>query len=448
LEGGKVVKALSNFFTWIVQRFLPDPFVFALLLTLILFVAGIIFTPHSALEMVQYWGNGFWNLLAFAMQMSLILVTGHALASSPWVKRWLQRLAGVAKTPAQGVILVTLGSAIACLLNWGFGLIVGALFAREVAKRVQGSDYRLLIASAYIGFLTWHGGLSGSIPLLAATPGNPLQKTAGLIPLTQTIFTSFNLFVTVALLIVLPILTRWMMPKPHEVVSIDPRLLVEEESASASATPVPQEKTFATRLENSRILTLLIVILGYSYLIYYFATKGFKVDVNTVNLLFFLTGLLLHGTPLSYMRAVANAAKGTAGILIQFPFYAGIQGMMESSGLGGIITNAFISISNPHTFPFLAFLSSGVVNFFVPSGGGHWVVQGPFIMPAAAKLGVDPGIAAMAIAYGEAWMNMAQPFWALPALAIAGLGVRDIMGYCVTTLLVSGVIFAVGLSFF
>ncbi|GIM45803.1 short-chain fatty acid transporter [Collibacillus ludicampi] len=430
----------------IVQRFLPDPFVFALLLTLILFVAGIIFTPHSTLEMVQFWGNGFWNLLAFAMQMSLILVTGHALASSPLVKRWLQRLAGVAKTPTQGVILVTLGSAVACLLNWGFGLIVGALFAREVAKRVKGSDYRLLIASAYIGFLTWHGGFSGSVPLLAATPGNPMQKTAGLIPLTQTIFTGFNLFITVALLIVLPIMTKMMMPKPHEVVSIDPRLLVEEESAPTEA--IPAEKTFAVRMENSRILTLLIVILGYSYLVYYFATKGFKVDVNTVNLIFFLTGLLLHGTPLSYMRAVANAAKGTAGILIQFPFYAGIQGMMESSGLGGMITNAFISISNQHTFPFLAFLSSGLINFFVPSGGGHWVVQGPFIMPAAAKLGVDPGVAAMAIAYGEAWMNMAQPFWALPALAIAGLGVRDIMGYCVTTLLVSGVIFAVGLSFF
>jgi short-chain fatty acids transporter len=440
------LKALSNFFTTLVQRFLPDPFVFALLLTLILFVSGIIFTHHSILQMVQFWGNGFWNLLAFAMQMSLILVTGHALASSPLVKRWLQRLAGVAKTPTQGVILVTLGSAIACLLNWGFGLIVGALFAREVAKRVQGSDYRLLIASAYIGFLTWHGGFSGSVPLLAATPGNPLQKTAGLIPLTHTIFTGFNLFITVALLVVLPIMTKMMMPKPHEVVSIDPRLLAEEESASTEA--IPAEKTFAIRMENSRILTILIVILGYSYLVYYFATKGFKVDVNTVNLIFFLTGLLLHGTPLSYMRAVANAAKGTAGILIQFPFYAGIQGMMESSGLGGMITNAFISISNQHTFPFLAFLSSGLINFFVPSGGGHWVVQGPFIMPAAAKLGVDPGIAAMAIAYGEAWMNMAQPFWALPALAIAGLGVRDIMGYCVTTLLVSGVIFAVGLSFF
>jgi short-chain fatty acids transporter len=444
----KKMKTLANFFTALVQRFLPDPFVFALILTVILFIAGLLFTGHGPIEMLQFWGSGFWNLLAFAMQMSLILVTGHALASSPLVRKWLKNLAGLAKTPTQGVILVTLGSALACLLNWGFGLIVGALFAREVARRVTGSDYRFLIACAYIGFLTWHGGLSGSIPLLAATPGNPMEKTAGLIPLGQTIFTGYNLFITLGLLIVLPIMTKMMMPKPHEVMAVDPSLLTDEEVATTATIAPTTEKTFAVRMENSRILTLIIVLLGYAYLVYYFATKGFKVDVNTVNLIFFFTGLLLHGTPLSYMKAISNAAKGTAGILIQFPFYAGIQGMMELSGLGGMITNAFISISNVHTFPFFAFLSSGIVNFFVPSGGGHWVVQGPFIMPAATALGADPGKAAMAIAYGEAWMNMAQPFWALPALAIAGLGARDIMGFCVTTLLVSAVIFGIGLTFF
>lgn len=444
------MKTLSNFFTALVQRFLPDPFVFALILTLILFVSGIAFTPHGPVDMIEFWGTGFWNLLAFAMQMSLVLVTGHALASSPLVKKWLVNLAGIAKTPAQGVILVTVGSGIACFINWGFGLIVGALFAKEVAKRIPGSDYRFLIACAYIGFLTWHGGLSGSIPLVAATPGNPIEKTAGLIPLTQTIFTGYNLFITLALLIVLPIMTRLMMPTGKDVIGIDPKILAQDESAGAAAAfaPEPQQKTFAVRMENSKILSIAIAALGYSYIVYYIVNNGFKIDINTVNLLFFTTGLLLHGTPLSYMNAVSNAAKGTAGILIQFPFYAGIQGMMELSGLGGDITNFFISISNQATFPFFAFLSSGLVNFFVPSGGGHWVVQGPFIMPAAEQLGVDPGVAAMAIAYGEAWMNMAQPFWALPALAIAGLGARDIMGYCVTTLLVSGVIFAVGLSFF
>ncbi|MFC7394124.1 TIGR00366 family protein [Scopulibacillus cellulosilyticus] len=444
------MRTLSNFFTALVQRFLPNPFVFALLLTLILFVSGIVFTHHSPIDMVNFWGSGFWNLLAFAMQMSLVIVTGHALASSPLVKKWLRIIAGLAKTPGQGVILVTLGASIACFINWGFGLIVGALFAKEVAKRVPGTDYRFLIACAYIGFLTWHGGLSGSIPLEAATPGNPMEKTVGgLIPLSKTIFANYNIFITVALLIVLPIMTRLMMPRGKDIVGIDPKLLDEDETKETSKTAESSgEKTFAVRMENSRILCIIISLLGYSYLIYYFITKGFNIDINTVNLLFFTTGLLLHGTPISYMNAVSNGVKGTAGILIQFPFYAGIQGMMELSGLGGMLTNAFISISTHATFPFFAFLSSGVVNFFVPSGGGHWVVQGPFIMPAAKQLGVDPGVAAMSIAYGEAWMNMAQPFWALPALAIAGLGVRDIMGYCVTTLIVSGIIFAIGISFF
>lgn len=441
-----MIKALSRFFTTLVQRFLPDPLVFAMILTLIMFVSGIIFTHHSPLEMTAFWGKSFWNLLAFAMQMSLILVTGHALASTPALKRLLNKLAGTAKTPAQGIMLVTFTAAIANLVNWGFGLIVGALLAKQVAKRVPRSDYRLLIASAYIGFLTWHGGFSGSVPLMAATKGNPIEKAAGLIPLSQTIFTPFNIFVSIALVIILPLMTKMMMPKDNEVVEIDPALLAEDEVAVTSV--VVTEKSFAIAVENSRILAWLIGILGYAYLIYYFYHNGAQIDVNTVNMIMFFTGLILHGSPLAYMQAIINAAKGTAGIIVQFPFYAGIQGMMDMSGLGGMITNGFVSISNVHTFPILAFLSSGLINFFVPSGGGHWVVQGPFIMPAAKALGVHAGKAAMAIAYGEAWMNMAQPFWALPALAIAGLKVRDIMGYCVTTLLVSGIIFAIGLSFF
>ena len=159
----------------------------------------------------------------------------------------------------------------------------------------------------------------------------------------------------------------------------------------------------------------------------------------------FIAGLILHRTPMAYARAISNAARGTAGIMIQFPFYAGIQFMMEESGLGGLITNWFVDIATKDTFPVLAFFSSALINFAVPSGGGHWVVQGPFVMPAAQALGVDLGKAAMAIAYGEEWMNMAQPFWALPALAIAGLGVRDIMGYCVTALIITMPIFVIGL---
>lgn len=194
-------------------------------------------------------------------------------------------------------------------------------------------------------------------------------------------------------------------------------------------------------------LSFVVAAFGIVYLILYFQNSGFNININTVNLIMFIAGMILHRTPMAYARAVSNAARGTAGIMIQFPFYAGIQLMMEESGLGGLITNWFVDIATKDTFAVLAFFSSALINFAVPSGGGHWVVQGPFVMPAAQALGVDLGKAAMAIAYGEEWMNMAQPFWALPALAIAGLGVRDIMGYCVTALIITMPIFVIGLLF-
>lgn len=439
-----MVTAISRFFTNIVNKYLPDPLVFAILLTIITFFLGIAITPNGPMDMFKMWGDGFWNLLGFAMQMALVLVTGHALASSGPVKKAMSRLASVAKTPAQGVMLVTFSSAVACAINWGFGLVVGAMFAREVARRIPKSDYRLLIASAYIGFLTWHGGLSASIPLVAATKGNPMEKICGLIPISDTIFAPYNIFITVALIVTLPFLTRMMLPKEEDIVAIDPALLKEDAAATRVLGP---DATFAERLEESRLLAWVVGVFGIVYLGMYFAKKGFDLNVNTVNMLFLTAGILLHKTPMAYARAIGAAARGTAGILIQFPFYAGIQIMMEHSGLGGIITNWFVNVATKDSFPVMAFFSSGLINFAVPSGGGHWVVQGPFIMPAAQALGADLGKAAMAIAYGEAWMNMAQPFWALPALAIAGLGVRDIMGYCVTALLFSGIIFIVGLHF-
>jgi short-chain fatty acids transporter len=439
------ISAISSVFSKMVERYLPDPLVFAMILTLIVFVLGFALTPKSPLDLVQLWGNGFWNLLAFSMQMALVVVTGHALASSPLLRRWLGKVASIAKTPVQGVMLVTFVSALCCIINWGFGLVVGALFAREVARRVPKADYRLLIASAYIGFLTWHGGLSGSIPLTAATAGNPMEKVAGIIPISQTLLAPYNIFITLVLLVTLPFLTKLMMRPENEVVAIDPELLKEEPS---TARKLPPNATVAEKMEESKILAYIIGALGLAYIIYYFSANGPKIDINIVNLIFMTLGIILHGTPMSYMRAVKAAVIGTAGIVAQFPFYAGIQLMMDGSGLGGLITNLFVNISNVHTFPILTFISSGLINLAVPSGGGHWVVQGPFVIPAAKELGANVGKAAMAVAYGEAWMNMAQPFWALPALAIAGLKARDIMGFCITALIYSGIIFVIGLYFF
>ncbi|MDO5054818.1 TIGR00366 family protein [Pasteurella oralis] len=440
-----MISTISRGMTKFVSRYLPDPLIFALLLTLITFFVALGLTDSTPVQMVKYWGDGFWNLLGFGMQMALIVVTGHALASSPPIKTILRNIASLAKTPTQGVMLVTFFSALACVINWGFGLVVGAMFAREVARRVKGSDYPLLIACAYIGFMSWGGGLSGSMPLLAATPGNPVEHIAGLIPIQNTLLTGFNIFITLGLVIFLPFLTKMMVPKPNEVVMVDPDLLKEEADyqKTLSKDAPPSEK-----LEESRILSWVIGVFGIGYLVIYFMDKGFNITINTVNLIFLVAGVLLHKTPMAYMRAVKAAAGSTAGILVQFPFYAGIQLMMEHSGLGGLITEFFINVSTKETFPLMTFFSSAFINFAVPSGGGHWVIQGPYVLAAAQALDADLGKSVMAIAYGEQWMNMAQPFWALPALAIAGLGVRDIMGYCMTALIFSSVIFIIGLTVF
>ncbi len=438
--------------TSLVQKYLPDPFVFAIILTLLVFGLSVVLTSHSPLAVLSIWGGGLWNLLGFTMQMIMVVVSGHALASSGLVGRGLNFLAALPKSPRQGVMLVTVVGALACIINWGFGLIVGAMLARAIARKIPDSDYPLLIASAYMAFLTWHGGLSGSIPLLAATPGNPLAVKFGLIPLSSTLFTPMNIFITSALVLCLPFLSAAMLPVSSKRKQIAPQLLNPTDLVQEHANTIKDKScvalTMAQRMEQSRILSVLIGGAGLTYLGVSVYNNGGKIDINSVNLLFLALGLLLHKTPMAYANAIADGVRNTTGIIIQFPLYAGIQAMLEHSGLGAQITEWFIMIATKETFPLLAFFSSGLINFAVPSGGGHWVVQGPFIMESARNLGVDPGKAAMAIAYGEAWMNMAQPFWALPALAIAGLGARDIMGYCLIALFFSAGIFILGIQLF
>jgi short-chain fatty acids transporter len=439
------MRVLVSFFNRIMQRYLPDPFLFVIILTFAVFGLGLIFTDNGPYQMVQHWGNGFWGLLTFSMQMVLVLVTGHVLASSTIFKKGLGALASLAKSPGQAILIVSFVSMIASLINWGFGLVIGALFAKELAKKVKNVDYRLLIASAYGGFVVWHGGISGSIPLTIATPGHFSEDMIGVISTDQTIFAGFNIFIVAALLLVLPFVNRFMMPSKEETIVVDPALLQEDIQA---ATLEKEAMTPAERLENSRIISLLAGILGLAFLFYYFASKGFNLNLDIVNFLFLFLGILFHGTPKQFLEAVLNAVKGASGIIIQFPFYAGIMGMMTASGLAAVMSEAFVSISNDYTFHFFAFLSAGVVNFFVPSGGGQWAVQAPIMLEAAQSMGASIPKTAMAVAWGDAWTNLIQPFWALPALAIAGLKAKDIMGFCVLTLLVSGVIISMGFLFF
>ena len=265
----------------------------------------------------------------------------------------------------------------------------------------------------------------------------------GVVPTSETIFSPYNIIIVVALIVFIPILNRFMMPKPEDTVTVDPKLLVDE-----IAIEEDTDKTPASKLENSYILSMLIGALGLAYLAQHFITKGFDLNLNIVNLIFFILGIIFHGTPKRFLAAVATAVKTSGGIIIQFPFYAGIMGMMVDSQLAGVMSQWFVTISNVNTFPLFTFYAAGLVNFFVPSGGGQWAVQAPIMLQAAQDLGVSYSKTAMAIAWGDAWTNMIQPFWALPALAIAGLRAKDIMGYCVFVLLVSGVVISIGLYFF
>lgn len=446
-------KKFTNGCVRIVQRLLPDAFIFCIILTIVVFVACMPVTGMNPIQVASAWGSGFWSLLAFSMQMALVLVLGTALANAPAVHRGIVRLASIPKRPVQAIMFVTVVSTICCWLNWGFGLVVGAILAKEVAKQVKNVDYRLLIASAYSGFVVWHAGVSGSIPLTVATYNDSVKTaTAGVItkaiPTSQTIFSVWNLIMVLAVLIVITFVNGKMHPDAEHTVTVDPALLVDE--------PIPEKKkaeTPAERMENSPILSAIIAIIGVMYLIYYFYSSGsFNLSLDVVNLIFLVLGIIFHKTPISYVRAIMDAAKSAGGIILQFPFYAGIMGMMTTAGangvsLAGAISDFFVSISTQRTFPLWTFLSAGIINFFVPSGGGQWAVQAPIMMPAGKALGVTPNITAMGIAWGDAWTNMLQPFWALPALGIAGLGARDIMGYCAVILIVTGIIVACGFLF-
>jgi len=376
--------------------------------------------------------------------MVLVLVTGFVLASSPIFKKGLGKLASLATSPGSAIVLVTLVSLAASWINWGFGLVIGALFAKELAKRVEHVDYRLLIASAYSGFIIWHAGFSGSIPLSIATEGHPFADKIGIIPTSATIFASYNLIIVVALVIIVPLLNRLMMPKKEDTIAVDPKLLVDP---IMDELPAKSEMTPAERLENSWIISMIIGALGIAFIIYYFVQNGFALTLDLVNFMFLFLGIIFHGTPRKYLIAVQEAVRGAGAIIVQFPFYAGIMGMMTASGLAGVMSEAFVNISTADTLPLFAFLSAGLVNFFVPSGGGQWAVQAPIMLEAAEMLGSDPARVAMAVAWGDAWTNMIQPFWALPALAIAGLKAKDIMGFCVIVLVVSGVVIGLGLLF-
>ncbi|MCK2042416.1 short-chain fatty acid transporter [Chromohalobacter sp. TMW 2.2308] len=435
-----MLKLLSRPAVRLVERYLPDPYIFVLLLTLVAAIAAMLVERQSPLTIMRYWGDGFWGLLSFSMQMLLVLVTGFMLASSPPVKRLLDKIASLAKGPASAIVLVSLVSLAASWINWGFGLVIGALFAKALARQIR-VDYRLLIASAYSGFVVWHGGLAGSIPLTIATEGHFTADQIGVIPTSDTIFAFFNLAIVLAMFIAVPLVNRLMLPDERDSMYVDPALLDE---APRDLSPANRP---AERLEKSPWLAWLVGIPGLLFLLDYFVFRSGSLNLNIVNFLFLSLAIVLHRTPRSLLDSLHEAIKGGTGIVIQFPFYAGIMAIIMQSGLAQTLSEGFVALSTAQTLPFWSFISAGIVNLFVPSGGGQWAVQAPVMLPAAASLGADIPRVAMAVAWGDAWTNLLQPFWALPMLAIAGLKAKDIMGFCLIQLVVTGIIIALGLTF-
>ncbi|MBN1828528.1 MAG: short-chain fatty acid transporter [Deltaproteobacteria bacterium] len=427
------MKTIIRWWLRVIQEYLPDAYVLAIFLTFVTLVMGIFVADQTPLQMIMHWGGGYPSLFNFAMQMVMMLLTGFIIALAPVTQRGLDWVTSKAKTPTQGVVIVGLISGIASYFNWGMGLVVGAFVARAMGAKVKGLHFPLIIATAYAGEVI--RGPSSSIPLVTATANSFMAKIIGYtVPVTDTLYTWWNVVLTVGVLCLLLVAYTLVQRAVPEVIQF-----VEKEGNKA--LPVEKEskrKSFAETMEGSYWTNAVFGILPLVYVIMTFYKKGFDLNLNIVITVFLTIGIFLHKSPNTYLAAIKEAVVATRGIIIQFPIYAGMMGMMKGSGLVEIMSNWFVSMSTPETFPLWTFLSAGLVNIFIPSGGGQWAVQGPIMVKAAIKMGADLPKTIMAFCWGDSWTNQIQPFWALPLLGVAGLSARDIMGYCFVFFLLAG----------
>ncbi|TFD23094.1 short-chain fatty acid transporter [Cryobacterium sp. TMS1-13-1] len=423
----------------LVERFIPSALVFVIVLTVIVAILALVLTDSGPIDVVRSWGDGLAGLLAFMTQMALVLLLGHILANTTPVHLLLVRLGAVPRTALQAYVFVFTVAAVACLITWGLGLVVGGLLAKEVAFQLRAKGvpvhFPLLVAAGYSGFVIWHMGYSGSGPLTAATEGSFLAEQLGrTISLSDTTFSLWNILAAVATIVVVALALALVAPRRNAPIFV---LEVDARDKQVAEEPVV---TPADRLDASRIMTLIVGLALVAYLVVHFVEGG-TLTLDIVNWTFLALIFLLVRNPFELIRLTKDAASNVGDILLQFPLYAGILGMMVGSGLIGVFSDFFVNVSTPATFGVMALLAAGLVNFFVPSGGGQFAVQGPIMLDAAERLGVDPSVAIMAVSYGDQWTNMIQPFWALPLLAIAGLKMRDILGYTTITFLAAGLVF-------
>jgi short-chain fatty acids transporter len=437
-----MIERLAVRFSAWAERWLPDAFVFALLATLVVFVAGLTVGHASPIELTESWGKGFWDLTSFTMQMALVIVTGYVLASSRPIAHLIGRLARLPRTARGATVLLALFSMLASWVNWGFSLVFGALLAREMARVRPEADYRALAASSFLGLgSVWAQGLSSSAALQMASASTMQPRLrdivsagglvpGGVIPLRSTLFTWQSMAaVAIEIAIVAGVVAAYTpvgaRARTAAALGVTIEPLVVEEPPARSPTP-------GERLERSPALSLAVFVLGASYLTLRFARAPDRLaalDVGTINLGFLMLGVLLHGTPARLMHAVRAAVPSTWGVILQFPFYAGIAGMITYTELNARLAHVFVDASTRGSFPPLVAAYSIVLGVFVPSGGAKWLIEAPYVMQASHDLKCNVGWTVDVYNLGEALANLVQPFWMLPTLAILRLRARDVMGF-------------------
>jgi short-chain fatty acids transporter len=427
----------------IFERWTPGATVFAVLLTIIVLIAALIFTDATFVSSVQAWGDGLSGLHAFITQIALALFLGHMLAHTRPVHAALEKIFEIPNTAAQAYVLVFLASVGLTMLQWALGLVAGAILAKGIAtsaaRRGLRVDFPLLIAAAYSAFVVAGMAYNGTIPLTSASSGSFVEEFLGqTVPLTETAYVPYNLIALVLFVALVPVALHFVRPRNDaEIEVLD--LSNADESAKGFQPETPD--TPASWLESKPYINIALGLLLVVYLVIHFVTNGFDLSLDIVNWAM-LAGIMLFSRSIKELGWLVKNATGAVGdVLLQFPLYAGILGIATGTGLITVLSDAFISISTPETLPIFGFISACIVNMAVPSAGGQFAVQGPIMLQASENLGVDPGLMIMSISYGDSLTNMIQPFFALPLLAIAGLGVRSIFKYTFVTFIVGLVIF-------
>ncbi len=412
------------------EKWFPDAFVLALTAVALVFLASLA-AGSSVLDTAQWFGNGFWGLVAFTMQMSMIVVTGYAVATAPPVYRVVQLLAAVPKTGRGAAAYVGLFSMLASLVSWSFSLIFSALLAREIAHRVRGADYRAIGAAAYLGVgSVWALGMSSSAALIMATPASlpdSIESLTGVIPLGQTLGLWQSLLIAGLLIVVSMVVSFYSAPGEGHAKSMADMGV----TYAPATTDLGRRTTPGEWLEYSPLLTIVVCVLGFGYLLREVMANGPSVllQLNHYIFLFLIVGLLLHWRPRSFVQAIAASVTPVGGVLIQYPMYAGIVEILTRSGLAERLSEFFVSIANEHTYPVLVGIYSAFLGLFIPSAGGKWLIEAPYLLDAAIELEVHLGWVVQTYNATEALANLIHPFWMLPLVGILGLKARDIVGY-------------------